>query len=1016
MLIVQVRKLRFLSMAVLLVLLSMAALAQQTLGILRGVLTDESGALIPAATITITGPRGVRKTVQTQADGSFVAPGLTPGAYTVTLALPGFSPYEAKVDISAAKTQQLNIALKVAAEKQEVTVKGEPGPQVSVEPDNNAGALVLRGANLDALSDDPDDLQADLLALAGPAAGPNGGQIFIDGFSGGTLPPKENIREIRINQNPFSAEYDQLGYGRIEILTKPGTDKFHGSVFFDSGDAIFDARDPFVNAAKPDFISKMIEGSITGPLSKKSSFSFSGERRSISDDSPIVAQGLDSSFNIVPLTQYAQTPNVRTSLSPRIDYALSTNNTLVARYSYSNRSYTNQGVGGFALPSVGYNTGSTEHRLQATETSILSHTVVNETRLQYLHTAATQTGDNSIPTINVQEAFTGGGANVGHSKDLDKRWEIQNYTTMTKKTHTLRFGVRVREETEGNTSPSNFGGTFTFAGGIAPMLDANNQPVVNPSVCANVSANSIPAGCQQISSLQRYQRTLILNNLGFTPAQMLPLGGGATLFTMNAGNPYAYVAQTDVGPFFQDDWRMKPNLTISMGLRYETQTNISDYRDWAPRIGIAWAPGARGGKTAKTVIRGGSGVFYTRFDNGNTLNTLRFNGITEQSYQSVDPTFAYLKQGSTTLISPPVSSLTLQPSITRITAASLRAPMIWQSAIGIERQLPRSTTLSSTFTFSHGTHMFDTRDINAPLVPGGPTPYPGNAIYQYESAGLFNQKQFMVNVNTRATSKVSLFGYYTLNYANSDTDSIGSLPANQYNLAAEYGRSSLDIRHHAFVGGNVTAPLAIRFSPYISASSGRPFNITTGRDFYGDSILTDRPALAAAGTPGAIVTPYGIFNPNPGPNDPRIPRNYADGPGSVSINLRMSRTWGFGPTKSGYRPDASSDGRDHGDRGSRGGGGDRGGRGGPGGGGGMRMSSGGGGMGSMFGGGSTEHRYNVTLSVSARNIFNHVNPAAPSGNLTSPLFGEYTALARDYGPGSATAFNRRLDLMIRFTF
>ena len=164
------------------------------------------------------------------------------------------------------------------------------------------------------------------------------------------------------------------------------------------------------------------------------------------------------------------------------------------------------------------------------------------------------------------------------------------------------------------------------------------------------------------------------------------------------------------------------------------------------------------------------------------------------------------------------------------------------------------------------------------------------------------------------------------------------------------------------------------------------------------------------------MTPYGIFNPNPGPNDPRIPRNYADGPGSVSINLRMSRTWGFGPTKSGYRPDASSDGRDHGDRGSRGGGGDRGGRGGPGGGGGMRMSSGGGGMGSMFGGGSTEHRYNVTLSVSARNIFNHVNPAAPSGNLTSPLFGEYTALARDYGPGSATAFNRRLDLMIRFTF
>src|SRR5262249_44847879 len=150
-----------------------------TTGILRGTVTDESGALVPAARLVLTGPGGVRRNVQSQADGTFSVVGLAPGNYTVSLALPGFSPFQAPVEITAGKTQQLNIALHVQAEKQEVTVKGEPGPQVSVEPDNNAGALVLRGADLDALSDDPDDLAADLQALAGPSAGPNGGQIFI---------------------------------------------------------------------------------------------------------------------------------------------------------------------------------------------------------------------------------------------------------------------------------------------------------------------------------------------------------------------------------------------------------------------------------------------------------------------------------------------------------------------------------------------------------------------------------------------------------------------------------------------------------------------------------------------------------------------------------------------------------------------------------------------------------------------------------------------------------------------
>ena len=1021
---------RFFSFALLLVLLAGALAAQQTTGIIRGVVSDESGAMIPAARLTVNGPGGFRRNVQSQADGVYTLVGVPPGKYTVRLTVPGFVPFQQQVEVTGGRTLQLDISLHVQAEKQQVTVTGEPGAQVSVDPDNNAAALVLRGADLDALSDDPDDLAADLQALAGPAAGPNGGQIFIDGFSGGTLPPKENIREIRINQNPFSAEYDQLGYGRIEILTKPGTDRFRGSFSFFSGNNVFNARNPYV-PVKPDFFSKSYDGNISGPVTKKSSFSFNVERRDTTDATAVNTQTLDDNFNVIRSSFSLPTPTTRTSISQRLDYALSKNNTLVGRYTYLTSGRDNAGVGDFSLASRGYATNMTEHRVQITETSILGPRVVNETRLQYLRMNRLDLGDNTIPAINVNEAFMGGGAQIGRSSDLDTRWEIQNYTTTTRHTHTLRFGIRIRPENEVNVSVQNFGGTFSYGGGIAPILNGNNQPVVDPAVCSNVLANDVPGGCQQITSIERYRRTQMFLAQGLTVAQLRALGGGPTLFQLSAGIPRASVLQTDFGPFIQDDWRVKPNFTLSLGLRYEVQTNIADHHDFAPRIGFAWAPGARGGRNGKTVIRGGSGFFYSRFDNSLTLNTIRFNGVNQQNYNVVNPNFVTV---------PPVSTLTqnLVPSSKTIADAELKSPLIWQAAIGVERQLPKNTTIASTFTFSHGTHMFRSRDINAPIFPAGPRPFGATGdIFEYEASGLYNQRQWMTNVNSRVNRRFSMFGYYSLNFANSNTDGVGSFPANQYDLAGEYGRSSLDSRHRVFIGGNLTAPLNLRFSPYISGRSGNPFNVTTGRDFYGDTKYTDRPALAAPGTPGAIVTPWGVFNPNPGPNDPRIPRNFADAPGYFAINLRMSRTFGFGAPRGSRNNAMSSDsggdlgGRgDHGDhgggdrggdrggrgggggdRGGRGGGGPRGGFGGPGGGG-MRM-----GGGSMRGGdgGSAEHRFNLTLSISAHNLFNHLNPGAPQGNLTSPYFGTATNLASTFGPAGGAA-NRRIDLSMRLSF
>ena len=240
---------------------------------LRGQVTDESGAVVPGAKIVLAGPARLAKTTAAATDGSYSFGDLPPGAYMMQASAPSLVLRQpAKISLKAG-VQTLNLLLNIAAEKQEVTVAENGGPTVSTEAANNASAIVLRGTDLDALSDNSDDLMADLQALAGPAAGPNGGSIFIDGFSGGELPPKNAIREIRINQNPFSPEYDKLGFGRIEIFTKPGTDKFRGSVGYNFANDKWNSRNAYA-AQKAPFHLNELSGTLSGPINKHASFNF----------------------------------------------------------------------------------------------------------------------------------------------------------------------------------------------------------------------------------------------------------------------------------------------------------------------------------------------------------------------------------------------------------------------------------------------------------------------------------------------------------------------------------------------------------------------------------------------------------------------------------------------------------------------------------------------------------------------------------------------------------------------
>src|SRR5579864_3377742 len=315
----------FVSIALLLVA---AASAQSGNGSLQGTVTDPSGAAVTNATIVVAAPDGQSKTATTNRTGFYEIKGLAPGSYAVTASAPGFAAYaQDGVQIASGQTQTDNITFAIEVEKEKINVQDQ-GTTVSTDPSANAGAIILRGEDLDALPDDPDELQTDLEALAGPSAGPNGGQMYIDGFTAGQLPPKSSIREIRINQNPFSAEYDKLGYGRIEIFTKPGTDKYHGQVSVMGNSSAFNSQNPFLIGTEPSYHSLQYMGNIGGPISKKASFFVDAQRRNI-DEVAIINATLpnpspdptctDSSCLGLPFTAAVPNPHTRTNVGTRID-------------------------------------------------------------------------------------------------------------------------------------------------------------------------------------------------------------------------------------------------------------------------------------------------------------------------------------------------------------------------------------------------------------------------------------------------------------------------------------------------------------------------------------------------------------------------------------------------------------------------------------------------------------------------------------------------------------------------
>ena len=958
--------------------------AQQAAGTTaRGLVSDPDDAVIPGATVTFTPASGKGALTATSgSDGNYTIRNVAPGTYSVTVTMDGFASFVRQgVRITGAPFT-LDTKLAIQTENQVVQVSTNQA-QLSVDSDSNASSTVIKGADLDALSDDPDELSAELSALAGPAAGPNGGQIYIDGFTGGQLPPKSSIREIRVNQNPFSAQYDRLGFGRVEIFTKPGTDKFHGSAQMQGNYNGFNTGSPFVTS-QPPYHTLFFLGNVTGPINSKASFTLSGTRRQIDNNNlinstiyanpaapTVLCQPADPACTSIPYIAAITSPQTRWDISPRVDFAISEKNTLTTRYQYTSNSQTNNGSN-FSLPTTGATSTSTESTIQVSDTQIISSRVINEVHLEYQSETADSTPTSAAPAVSVQGSFNGGGSALRPSTDHTTHVEVQNYTSIQLQKNFVRFGGRLRYNRDAN-SPSGTAGSFVYN-------------------CL-LTAGCLPGGGGVISSYQngiasQFNQTIIRNPVT------------ASVF--------------DIGLYAEDDWKVKPNLSFSYGIRYETQNQLDTHSNVAPRVSFAY--GLNNGKgSPKTVVRGGFGIFYDRFNINNVIIPIEQDGVNQVKTTVKNPSAACTP---TSIL--PCGTGSTGNTVTTI-SSTLRNPYTIQFAVGLDQQLGRAGTISVNYLRAQGEHQYFSQNMNAPVNGVYPTPpAPGTSPLvnnQYQSGGIFRQNQLTANFSVRPSRRLSFNGFYALGFANADTSGFNTNPSVPYNLSKDYGRATFDIRSRYTIIGNVSLPHLITLSPFIVGQSGTPYNVVTGTDLNNDSIYNDRPSFNS-GLSAATCGNRSTFNAAPAAGYTPIPINYCSGSALFVTNLRVAKTWGFGPA-AGDRPRGSGGGGDGGGRqggfGAPGGPGG-GGPGGPGGGGGGARGGGGGGgpRGGGGGGLNSGKRYNLNFNVQIQNLFNTTNYATPSGNLNSSSFGQNLQLANmPYSGGTA---KMRTTFGLSFTF
>jgi hypothetical protein len=541
-------------------------------GTLRLVVKDQTAGVIPGATVQIAGAEraneAVVRSLWSDGQGTAVAQGLRPGRYLVEVRFPGFETLVIPDLRVRAGDNRREVILAIQKLDEDVLVGRDPATSAS-DPNSDRFGHVLSREQIDALPDDPEEMERVLEQMAGPGA-----TIRVDGFRGGRLPPKSQIRSIRFASGMFAAEHHGGGMTIVDIVTQPGVGPLRGGVDFTFRDGALNARNAFQPEKGPER-TQQYAFNLSGTLLKdRTSFALSAGGASLYDSANIFAALADGTRAVESMRR----PTDRVNLSARLDHALTRSHMLRGSYMQADSNLRNLGVGGFELPDRAFGRMSHDRILRLSESGPWGRLWFAESRLQLRWTGSDSTPAVDAPAVRVLDAFTTGGAQQAGGR---RGREIEWATTIdwARGRHAVRMGSLVEGGWYRSDGQTNYLGTYTFA-------SLEDFAAASPST-----------------------------------------------FTQRTGNPLVEYSHWQAGFFVQDDWRARRNLTLSAGLRQEFQTQVGDGLNLAPRGGFTWAPFSHG----RTTIRGGGGIFYDWLESEVYEQTLRVDGVRQQETVVLNP-------------------------------------------------------------------------------------------------------------------------------------------------------------------------------------------------------------------------------------------------------------------------------------------------------------------------------------------------------------------------------------------
>lgn len=773
---------------------------------ISGIVLDPSGAAIGDAQVSLLeGGMAIITQTTTDATGAFHFDNVAPGKYSLDIEAAGFRQSRMAVSIGARRSGSLRITLPILVQKETVTVaSGVDVPLVNTETAGNQSANTIDRNALDRVPVfDHDYITTMSRFLDDNATGTNGVTLVVNGIeaNGPGVPPSA-IQEVKINNNPYSARFSRPGRARLEIITKGGSQQYHGSLNFMFRDSIFDASNAFA-LVKPPERREYYEGSVTGPIghSKRTSFLLALDQ-DILDQQAIMDQAAIAAAESLGFGAVAQTlanPTHHFFGSGRLFHDLTNGDQFWIGYSYEHRSSQNQGAGGTVLPSAATDTRFLEHEINVSYLHQISPHWVNQLRFLVGHYDNLTRSSDSSAQVAVSGLFTAGGAQAD-ARRTEYHFDGTDFATYASGKHTLSFGIDVPDiSRRGLDDFTNRAGTYTF------------QSAADFSAAA------------------------------------------PTTYVVQTGNGHVAFLEKVLCGFVEDDVRLRPNFQLYVGMRYYWQNYFhDDPNNLAPRISFAWAPTAKG----KTVIRGGSGVFYDRTGPSPIGDLLHFNGVNLLKFVVDQPRVSY-PMNQAVLATIPTSMAVLDPRA--------HIPYSLQYSIGIERQATAKTTLSATYVGSRGIDVFRSIDANAPVLVGGtwvrPTPAIGQ-LREMQSDGYLKGNSLEVTYRGKLNKYFSGQVQYTVGRTYNNTSGITFFPANSYNAAADWGLSDNDRLNKFDLLASSQPTRFFVLGVGLSLYGGKPVNIVTGGDDNHDGILNDRPS----GTP----------------------RNTMPGPGLIDLDLNVS--------------------------------------------------------------------------------------------------------------------------------